>query len=93
MIISLAVLTIRKESAQEVSRLLSDYVTEEKGKKGVIKVFVKRALDNEDTFLVYTEYADRVSYDVSEKVARESGKDVGFVLRPHILKAFYGNFD
>jgi quinol monooxygenase YgiN len=93
MIVSVAVLTIRKENANEVSTLLNDFVTREKGRPGVVKVYYKRAMNSEDTYLVHTEYEDRKALQASEAAAEKESKSVGFVLRPYLLKAFYGNFE
>jgi quinol monooxygenase YgiN len=93
MVISLAVITIRKESLKEVSELLNQFLSDEKKRPGVLRVYAKRAMDNEDTFLLYTEYEDRAAFDASEKASNEEQKSVGFILRPYLLKAFYGNFD
>ena len=92
MVISLAVLTIRKEKATEVFKLMDRFVAEEKAKPGVLQVYYKRAVDNDDTFLLYTEYESRKAFETSDQDAQKEG-NVGFVLRPYLLKAFYGNFE
>jgi len=93
MIVSLAVLTIRKEKTGEVSDLLNQFITAEKKRPGVVKVYTKRAMDNEDTFLLYTEYESREAFKASEAAGEKESQSVGFVLRPYLLKAFYGNFE
>lgn len=92
MVISMAVLTIRKEKAAEVFQLLNRFITEEKVKPGVLRAYYKRAMDNDDTILLCTEYDNRKAFEASDRDAQKEGS-VGFVLRPYLLKAFYGNFD
>jgi quinol monooxygenase YgiN len=88
----MAVLTIRKEKSSEVFELLNKFITEEKDKPGVLRVFYKRAMDNDDTILLCTEYDNRKAFEASDKQAQKEDH-VGFALRPYILKAFYGNFE
>ena len=92
MIISLAVLTIRKEKSALVFKLLDQFVAEETAKPGVLRAYYKRAVENDDTVLLYTEYDSRKAFEASDKDAQKEG-NVGFALRPYLLKAFYGNFE
>ncbi len=92
MVISMAVLTIRKTDSVDVFKLLNKFVTDEKDKPGVLRVYYKRAIDNDDTLLLVTEYKDRKSFEASDKDSQKEG-NVGFALRPYLLKAFYGNFE
>jgi quinol monooxygenase YgiN len=92
MVISMAVLTIRKEKSGQVFELLNKFVTEEKAKPGVMRVYYKRAVDNDDTILLCTEYENRKSFEASDQEPQQEGH-VGFELRPYLLKAFYGNFE
>lgn len=92
MVISMAVLTIRKTDSGEVFKLLNEFVTGEKDKPGVLRIYYKRAIDNDDTILLVTEYENRKAFEASDRDSQKEG-NVGFALRPYLLKAFYGNFE
>ncbi len=96
MIQSIAVISIRKGHDADVIKILSEYIEKEKKNKGCLKAYFRKALDNDDTFLAYAEYDSIENFKASEKASAERLKEGGKVesaLRPHILKAFYGNFD
>jgi len=97
MIVSVAMLTVRQGHQAQVVDILNDYVTKEKQVKGCVRAYYKRALNNDDTYLVYTEYDNLEHFQDSEKAEPAQEKDkngnVEFALRPHLLKAFFGNFD
>jgi quinol monooxygenase YgiN len=96
MIVSVAVLTIRKGTEREFLDILNDYVTKEKKVPGCIRVYYKRAMNNDDTYLIYTEYENRQALDASEKLSAETQKAEGnieFKMRPYLLKGFYGDFE
>jgi len=96
MIVSVAVLSVRKGHEAQAVDILSDYTTKEKKVHGCIRCYFKRAINNTDTFMVYTEYDNTEHFQSSQKKVKEhqqEGGKVEFILRPHILKAFYGNFD
>jgi quinol monooxygenase YgiN len=92
MVTSLAVLTIRKEKSKQVFEILDKFVAEEKAKPGVLRTYYKHAVDNDDTLLLCTEYEDRKAFEASDKETLKEGH-ARFVLRPYLLKAFYGNFE
>ena len=96
MITSVAMVTARPGHEGQVADLLSEYVTQEKKVPGCMRIYHKRAMNNQDTFLVYAEYDTLENFQASEKVFDEAHQDGGkiqFSLKPHILKAFFGNFD
>ena len=96
MIVSVAMISVRKGHEGQVADILTDYTTKEKKVPGCVRCYFKRAINNNDTFMVYTEYDTMDHFQASEKMVQEQqqeGGKVEFVLRPHILKAFYGNFD
>ncbi len=93
MIVSLSVVTVRKGHEAQVVKILNDFVQKEKKVKGCIKVYMRKAIDNADTFMVYAEYDTRASFEAANKLTDDKAKDKKFVLKPHVLKAFYGNFD
>jgi quinol monooxygenase YgiN len=97
MIVSVAVLTIRKGTEKEFLDILSDYVTQEKKVPGCVRVYYKRAMNNDDTYLIYTEYDGRKALEASEKLSAEAqkaeGGNIEFKLRPFLLKGFYGDFE
>ncbi len=96
MIVSVAVLTIRKGTEEKFLALLNNYVTEERKIPGCIRVYYKRALNNDDTYLIYTEYENRKALDASERLSAENAKTEGnieFKMRPYLLKGFYGDFE
>lgn len=96
MIVSVAMISVIKGHEGQVVDILNDYTTKEKKVPGCMRSYYKRAINNDDTFMVYTEYDNMEHFEASEKMVRdqhEEGGKVEFVLRPHILKAFYGNFD
>jgi heme-degrading monooxygenase HmoA len=96
MITSVAMITVRPGHESQVIDVLNNYVTKEKDVKGCMRVYYKRALDTGDTFLVYAEYDTLEHFRTAEKTSQpappEGGK-IQFMLKPHILKAFFGNFD
>jgi quinol monooxygenase YgiN len=95
MIVSVAMLTVRKGHQGQVVDILSDYVNKEKKVKGCVKAYYKQALDNDDTFLVYAEYDTLEHFKAAEKIShhQKKGEKPEFILRPHLLKGFFGNFD
>ncbi len=96
MIVSLAIVTIRKGHDSEVLKILNDYVAKEKAAEGCLKAYVRKALNNVDTFLVFSEYDTLAHFQVVDQKSVERLKEGGtidFVLRPHVIKAFYGNFE
>jgi len=96
MITSVAMVTARPGHEAQVAGILSDYVTKEKNVPGCMRIYHKRALNNEDTFLVYAEYDTLEHFQASEKAFDEANKEGGkihFSLKPHVVKAFFGNFD
>ncbi len=96
MIVSLAVVTIRKGHDNQVLEILNKYVTGEKSSKGCIKAYVRKALNNVDTFMVLCEYDTLENFQAADQKSVERLKEGGtidFVLRPHVIKAFYGNFE
>jgi heme-degrading monooxygenase HmoA len=95
MIISLSVVTVRKGHEKQVVEILNDYVQKEKKVKGCLKVYLRKAINNADTFMVYTEYDTLASFEAANKVSPEKlkAKKIEFVLKPHVLRAFYGNFE
>ena len=94
MIASVATLTARKGHEAKVADILSDYVTKEKKVKGCIRCYFKKALNNDDTFLLYSEYDTLEHFEAANKPDKpqEPGK-IRFILKPHVVKAFFGNFD
>jgi quinol monooxygenase YgiN len=97
MIVSVAVLTIRKGTEREFLEILNDYITKEKKVPGCVRVYSKRAMNNDDTYLIYTEYENRKALEESEKISAETqkaeGGNIEFKLRPFLLKGFYGDFE
>jgi len=96
MIVSVAVLTIRKGSDKEFLDILNDYVTREKKVTGCVRVYYKRAMNNDDTYLIYTEYDNRKALEESERLSAATQKAEGnieFKMRPYLLKGFYGDFE
>jgi heme-degrading monooxygenase HmoA len=95
MIVSLSVVTVRKGHEKQVVDILNDYVQKEKKVKGCMKVYLRKALNNVDTYMVYSEYDTLASFEAANKVSPEKAKSkkIEFVLKPHVLKAFYGNFE
>lgn len=96
MIVSVAMISVRKGHEGQVVDILRDFTTKEKKAAGCVRCYFKPAINNRDTFLVYAEYDTMEHFQASGKKAKnkqEEGGKVEFVLRPHILKAFYGNFD
>ena len=95
MIVSVAMITVKPGHQGPVADILNEHVNQEKKAPGCVKAYYKKAINSDDTFLVYVEYDNMQSFQMTEKEAekkKEEGK-VEFVLRPHILKAFFGNFD
>ncbi len=94
MITSVSILTIRKGHESQVVDILRDFVNKEKTTKGCVKAYLKKALDNEDTFMVYAEYDTLENFQASNKQseAKKEDEKVEFILRPHLIKGFYGNF-
>lgn len=95
MIVSVAVLTIRKGHQAKASDIIHEHVEREKKAAGVVKAYTKKALNNDDTFLVYVEYDSKKSFEVAEKASKKlkENKKVEFALRPHLMRGFYGNFE
>ena len=95
MIVSVAILTAKRGHEGQVVDVLNDYVTKEKNLQGCIRVYYKRAINNDDTFMVYSEYDNKEHFEAAQKAAHHQDKDKGVenVLHPHIVKGFYGNFD
>jgi heme-degrading monooxygenase HmoA len=94
MITSMSVLTIRKGHEGDVVNILKDFVNKEKFTTGCIKAYLKKAIDNDDTYLVYAEYDTMENFQAANKINENKKEDekVEFILRPHLLKGFYGNF-
>lgn len=95
MIVSVAMISVKPGHQGPVVDILSEHVNQEKKAPGCVKAYYKKAINSEDTFLVYVEYDNMKNFQAAEEAAqkqKEEGK-VEFVLRPHILKAFFGNFD
>ena len=95
MIVSVAMISVRPGHQGQVVDILNDHVQKEKAAAGCVKAYFKKAINSEDTFLVYAEYDKMENFQKAEKASqgnKEEGK-VEFILRPHILKAFFGNFD
>lgn len=95
MVVSVAVLTIRKGHEGKVTKIIRAQVEKEKKTPGVVRAYFKKAVNNEDTFLIYVEYDGLKSFQAAEKASQQLKRDkkVKFDLRPHLLRAFFGNFD
>ncbi|HTC21322.1 MAG TPA: antibiotic biosynthesis monooxygenase [bacterium] len=95
MIVSMAVLTIRKGHQAKASDIIHQYVEKEKKTTGVVRAFAKKAINNDDTFLIYVEYGTLKHFQAAEKASQKlkENEKVAFSLRPHLLRGFYGNFD
>jgi heme-degrading monooxygenase HmoA len=95
MIVSVAVLTIRKGHEEKATEIIKAQVEKEKKTTGVVQAYFKKALNNDDTFLVYVEYDNLKHFQAAEKASQllRKEKKVEFVLRPHLLKGFFGNFE
>ena len=95
MIVSLSVVTVRKGHEKQVVDILNDYVQKEKKTKGCMKVYLRKAINNVDTFMVYTEYDTKANFEAANKAAthKPKNKQNEFVLLPHVRKVFYGNFE
>jgi quinol monooxygenase YgiN len=95
MIVSVAVLTIRKGHEEKASEIIKAQVEKEKKTAGVVQAYFKKALNNNDTFLIYVEYDNLKHFQAAEKASQLLKKDkkVEFALRPHLLKGFFGNFE
>jgi heme-degrading monooxygenase HmoA len=95
MIVSLSVISVRKGHEKQVVDILNGYVQKEKKVKGCMKVYLRKAIGNIDTFMVYTEYDTKANFEAANKVSVEKmkSKKIEFVLKPHVLRAFYGNFE
>jgi quinol monooxygenase YgiN len=95
MIVSVAMLSVRKGHQAQVVDILNEYVTREKKVAGCVKAYYKQALDNDDTFLVYIEYDNLEHFRAAEKIShhQKKGEKAEFILRPHLLKGFFGNFN
>jgi len=72
MIVSVAMISARKGHQAQVTDILSDYITKEKMVPGCIRCYSKRAINNDDTFLVYTEYDTLEHFQASEKMVEKS---------------------
>ncbi len=95
MIVSVAALTIRKGHRAKAADIIHQHVEKEKKTPGVVKAYLKKAVDSDDTFLIYVEYDSRRSFAAAEKASQKLKQDqkVEFALRPHLLRGFYGNFE
>jgi quinol monooxygenase YgiN len=93
MISSLTVVTVRKGHEKQVVKILNDFVQKEKKVKGCLKVYLRKAIDNLDTFLVYAEYDSKESFEASNKLDEGQKNSKKFILKPHVMKLFYGNFE
>ena len=93
MIVSLTVVTVRKGHEQQVVDILNKFVQKEKKLKGCLKVYLRKAIDNTDTFLVYSEYDTKANFEAANKLTEDKKNSKEFILKPHVLKVFYGNFD
>ena len=95
MIVSLSVVSVRKGHEKQVVDILNSYVQKEKKAKGCMKVYLRKAINNVDTFMVYSEYDTKANFEVANRVSEEKmkSKKIEFVLKPHVLRAFYGNFE
>jgi len=95
MIVSLTVVTVRKGHEKQVVDILNGFVQKEKKVKGCMKVYLRKAINNTDTYMVYSEYDTKSNFEAANKVSEEKmkSKKIEFVLKPHVLKLFYGNFD
>ena len=95
MIISIAMLSIYKEHQDKVVKYLEGIVAKEKNMPGCTNVFYKKAINNDDTFLVYAEYDTMEHFKASEKMALQvpEGQKPEFILRPYLMKGFFGNFE
>jgi quinol monooxygenase YgiN len=94
MIVSLTVVTVRKGHEKKVVDILNDFVQKEKKMKGCLRVYLRQAMNNNDTYMVYSEYDTIKNFEAANQVSEEKkhSKHIEFVLKPHVLKAFYGNF-
>jgi quinol monooxygenase YgiN len=95
MIVSLSVVSVRKGHEKQVVDILNGFVQKEKKAKGCLKVYLRKAVNNIDTFMVYSEYDTKANFEAANKVSSEKmkSKKIEFVLKPHVLRAFYGNFE
>ena len=95
MIVSVAALTVRKGHRAKAVEIIQQHVEKEKKAAGVVKAYFKKALNNDDTFLIYVEYDSKRSFATAEKVSQKLKQDqkVEFAMRPHLLRGFYGNFE
>jgi quinol monooxygenase YgiN len=95
MIISVAMLTIDKERQEKVIKILEDIIAKEKKVPGCTKAFYKRAINNEDTFMVYAEYDTMEHFQAAERMTMQmpEGQRPQFMLRPYLMKGFFGNFE
>jgi hypothetical protein len=95
MIVSVAVLTIRKGHRAKAVDIIQAHLQREKKAAGVVKAYYKKAVNNDDTFLLYVEYDSKKSFSAAEKSSQKLKEDqkVEFSLRPHLLRGFYGNFE
>ncbi len=95
MIVSVAVLTIRKGHEGKATAIIQAQVEKEKKTAGVVRAYFKKALNNDDTFLIYVEYDSLKSFQAADKASQQlkKNKSIKFNLRPHLLRAFFGNFD
>jgi len=95
MITSVAMISAKPGHEAQVVDILNHHIQEEKKVKGCVKAYMKKALNTSDTFLVYAEYDTLENFKTADKAheGQKEGEKVEFVLRPHILKAFFGNFE
>jgi quinol monooxygenase YgiN len=94
MIVSVAVLSVRQGHQDQVLEIIQKHLEREKSAVGCVQAYFKRALDNDDTFLLYVEYDNLEHFRAADRTPpRPEGEKVEFALRPHLLKGFFGNFD
>ena len=86
MIVSIAVLTIRKGHQAQAAEIIHQHVEKEKKASGVVRAYLKKAVDSEDTFLVYVEYETLKHFQAAEKASQKlkENEKVEFTLRPHL---------
>jgi heme-degrading monooxygenase HmoA len=94
MITSVAMLTAQLGHEAKVIEILNEFVAQEKKVPGCVRVYFKQALDTRDTFFVYSEYDTLEHFRASDQAVDppKEGK-IQFRLKPHIVKAFFGNFE
>ena len=95
MILSVAMLTVDPGQQEKVVKILEDIVAKEKKVTGCTQAFFKRAINNNDTFMVYAEYDTMEHFQAAEKMTQQmpEGQRPQFMLRPYLVKGFFGNFE